>query len=191
MTDFQYRWDCLGKICLVSRLTFWAKSFQSPALGSPGIWASPARGAAGLSSGGGWKQVLKPCCFLGETSSFFLSFFFFFTIEDGLPPTGWRCPFLRISWNSERDRNCWCGQKFRCKQLNKQVALKGKNIPNDAHPAVLTPPPPWTQRMFSKLSFPPFPKLSGWFHAIQYERGQHLPVFDREKKITVGWVKAG
>lgn len=140
---------------------------------------------------GRMKASVEALLLSGGNFQLFSLFFFFFTIEDGLPPTGWRCPFLRISWNSERDRNCWCGQKFRCKQLNKQVALKGKNIPNDAHPAVLTPPPPWTQRMFSKLSFPPFPKLSGWFHAIQYERGQHLPVFDREKKITVGWVKAG
>lgn len=46
-------------------------------LSSQGMWASPARGAAGLSTGEGWKQVLEPFCFLRGTSSSSSSSLFF------------------------------------------------------------------------------------------------------------------
>ena len=90
MTDFQYRWDCLRKICLASRLTFQAKLFQFIMLGSQGMQASPVRGAAGLSSGEGWKQVSELFwCLRGTSSSFF-------SIEGVFALTGWRCSFLQV-----------------------------------------------------------------------------------------------
>lgn len=63
-------------------------------LGSQGMRASPARGAAGLSSGEEWKRSVR--AFLLSKGNFQLFYFILFFIEGGLALTDWRWLFLQV-----------------------------------------------------------------------------------------------